>query len=546
MPREEVRATAKAFYGSRFSPNQTLTPEGFLITHNVPISRAGWYDYMPQEIGAQGSAPVRVYRPPEEVFSDGAIASFEGKPVTDDHPPSGVSPQDARLYVKGATQNVRRGTGADEDLLLADLIVYDENLIREIRDGKREVSAGYECEYTPRDDGTYLQHSVVGNHVAVVDKGRAGERVKIQDRLYTVQDLTEDMTNEEAAKKYGIAEKKDGHRTPPEGYPADREQYADPVNYKYPLNGAHAHDAIDYYNRPGERAKGEYTPDEWAKMGRRIVDACNRIDGSGYELKDDKIRTPDDRKRKGNDSMPNRKNKPPVNKRGPVTNWFVAQGLKVFARDAEPDEVAQAVDALVDERRDDETEEEARAHEREGMEKEKGKDGAPPDDAMRISGLERKVDELMDMIKGLKDGKTGDKSAEDVLEDAIKQLGEGGSEEEAHTIDPAQIDDADPGVVLAPEDRPKDAMGTVDAAYKRAALAAIKPIIAAIPDPAARKKAADAAIASILGTSGNNTYAAITQATRKTAKDTKPAAPDISNKGREWAEKFNPHYQKKA
>jgi hypothetical protein len=521
----------------------TSTPEGFLVAHNVPVSRAGWYDYMPHEIGVTGATPVRVYRPPEEVFSPGAIASFEGKPLTDDHPPKGVSPQDARLYVKGSTQNVRRGTGDDADLLLADLIVYDENLIREIRDGKREVSAGYECEYEPQDDGTYIQRAVVGNHVAVVDQGRAGDRVKIYDRLYTRKSVTQDMTNEDAAKKYGISEKKDGHRTPPEGYPSDREQYADPVNYKYPLNGAHARDAIDYYNRPGERDEGEYTTEEWAKIGRRIVDACNRQDGGGYEIKDGRILTPDDRKRKGNDSMsiairlPNRK-------QSRVTDFLAAIGLKQFAADAEPEELMDAVDAMAEEK-GAETEEEARAHEREGMEKKDGKDA--PDDSMRISNMEKKMDELMDMIKGIKDGKTGDKSAEDLIDDAINGLTDSAAgEEESHTIDPALIED-EAGVVLPESERPKDALTTVDAAYKKRALAAMKPILAAIPDPAARKQAADAAVKSIMGATGANTYA---QIARRKAADAKKATaqavtPDMTNLGREWAAKFNPHYKAK-
>jgi hypothetical protein len=516
----------------------TETPEGFLVAHNVPISRIGVYDYLEKEIKADGSGQVvKVFRDPAEVFSPAAIASFEGKPLTDDHPTDGVFPDGARYLVKGAVQNVRRGSGDKADLLLADLIVYDEQLIQEIKNGKREVSAGYDCDYVPRGDGSYDQRNIVGNHVAVVDKGRGGDRVRINDRRAA------DMSSEEAAKQYGISEKKDGHRTPPEGYPEDRDQYADPVNYKYPLNGAHAHDAIDYFNRPSERTKGGYSPEEWSKIGERIV----RANGAGYELRNGKILTPDDRKIRGTDKMPNAKGKPPVKKLGPVTHWFAARGFKSWAQDSDPDpdEVVEVVDALADERHQ-ESEAEAREHESEGM---KGKDA--PDDAERITALETKINELMDMIKGLKDKVTPEKSAEDSIEDAIKGLGaepepELHGEEESHTVDPTLIED-EAGVVAPPDERTRNALATVDRDYRVAALRAIKPIIAAITDPVARKKAADAAIKSINGVPQSNMYAKITQAVRKHAGDTSRTSsapqPDYSNLGEQWAKKYNPHYK---
>lgn len=172
----------RAFYGSRFSKNMTVTPEGFLICHNVPIARTGWYEYLDSELGVGDEGKiVKVYRSPEEVFSDAAIASFEGKILTDEHPPVALTSENATWYTKGAIQNVRRGKGEDDDLLIADLVVHDEALISEIQDGKREVSCGYECIYEPMSDGTYQQREIRGNHVAVVKSGRAGDRVAIRD-----------------------------------------------------------------------------------------------------------------------------------------------------------------------------------------------------------------------------------------------------------------------------------------------------------------------------------------------------------------------------
>ncbi len=169
-----------AFYGSRISEHMTETPEGFLVCHHVPIARTGFQAYLPEEINADGEKPVRVFRPEEEVFSAAAMASFEGKPVTCDHPPEAVTAQNSSAYACGHIQNVRRGKGEESGLLIADLFITDAALIRRIQHGLREVSCGYDCVYAQDGDGM-RQTCIRGNHVAVVEAGRAGERVAIRD-----------------------------------------------------------------------------------------------------------------------------------------------------------------------------------------------------------------------------------------------------------------------------------------------------------------------------------------------------------------------------
>lgn len=171
----------RAYYGTRFSPNMSKTPEGFLICHNVPIARIGWQDYLPREIGLEGPGVLKVLRSEKEVFSPATIASFEGKIVTDDHPPVGVDNCNFAAYMKGVSQNVRRGTADFSDYLIADLLIYDSNLISEIESGKREVSCGYDCKYELGKDGVYQQTNIIGNHVAVVKNGRAGHLAAIRD-----------------------------------------------------------------------------------------------------------------------------------------------------------------------------------------------------------------------------------------------------------------------------------------------------------------------------------------------------------------------------
>lgn len=168
-----------AYYGTDISPNQTETQEGFLICRNVPIARTGTQDYLARELQLDGDPErtILVNRLPEDVFEAATLASFEGKPVTDGHPPENVSPENYASYAKGHVQNVRK----QGDYIVADLYVNDAALASDIRNAvKREVSCGYLCNYEP--DGTgYKQTHIRGNHVAVVPKGRAGATVAIKD-----------------------------------------------------------------------------------------------------------------------------------------------------------------------------------------------------------------------------------------------------------------------------------------------------------------------------------------------------------------------------
>lgn len=193
------------YYGYTISPNQLETGEGFLICRNVPIARTGEQEYLGREIGLTGADSdclITVRRPPEEVFSDASLASFEGKPATNDHPPDLVGPDDVSIYEKGHAQNIRRGAGEWADYVLADLHIHDRELIDAIQNGKREISCGYECEYVKNEDGTYSQKHIRGNHVAVVERGRAGKRAAILDSANKEQ--AEIRPERKAMKKKGL------------------------------------------------------------------------------------------------------------------------------------------------------------------------------------------------------------------------------------------------------------------------------------------------------------------------------------------------------
>jgi hypothetical protein len=186
---------SRAYFTSQIGDLLEETPEGFLISRDCVIGRTGWQTYkihdLPQDalsrMGVDTSsqqANIDLYRPAEEVFARDALASFEGKPLTDNHPPGFVDPSNFSEYARGHIQNVRRGKEpleSGEWPMIADVHVTAEPLLSKVRNKLvRELSCGY--DYSIRQDGNkILQTDITGNHVAVVPKGRAGSEARIND-----------------------------------------------------------------------------------------------------------------------------------------------------------------------------------------------------------------------------------------------------------------------------------------------------------------------------------------------------------------------------
>ena len=172
------------FTTSRLSDHQELTPEGFLLVRDVPIARTGQQLYRDVELPdliANGDGWIAVDREPDEVFRADSIASFPGKPITDDHPMDVVTPDNWSNLAIGVVQNPRRGSGEFHDLLLADLLFTTSHGIQQVRGGKRALSVGYDARYEQDAPGRARQRHIVANHVALVDEGRCGTRCVILD-----------------------------------------------------------------------------------------------------------------------------------------------------------------------------------------------------------------------------------------------------------------------------------------------------------------------------------------------------------------------------
>jgi hypothetical protein len=433
----------RAYYGTRFSPNLTRTPEGFLICHNVPIARTGWQEYLGRELGLNDKYDqlIRVYRDPKEVFSTETMASFEGKPAVDEHPSDDVRPDNVSSYLKGIARDIRRGTGDDSDLLFADLVIYDPILISEIEHGKREVSCGYDCVYMPQGENEYTQEQIRGNHVAIVTKGRAGDRVAIKDAA-----------------------------------PEDIEP------------------------KPNEKPKDERS----TQRMRRTESFLNHLLGRGFKQ-------------------------------------FVADEA------VQPEDVMDAVEGVQNELNA------AKAPEKTETAPAAAPAAAPAEGGMeaRMTAIEGMMKDLVSVVQELI---SAEKPAQaeanplDGLEGELTQAAAGGDDPEEAVTVPAEEMHDDAGPVAEKESLPRNPIAGADAAtIALNTLRTMKPIIAAIPDPAERKKAADALTKTLRGSlapapSTTQSYAKMV-APAKPAKDSQPV--DQTELGKQWAKEHNPHYMKK-
>lgn len=182
----------KYFFKTRLGNTRYQLADGSILFKDVPIGRTGEQVYGAEElpeIEPDGHGLIVVRRTPEEVFSERTIASFEGMAVTIGHPKdfSGniifVTPQNWRQLANGHIQNVRRGSGDQSDLLLADVIAKTPEAIQAVEDGDDEVSCGYDADYRQISPGIAEQYAITGNHLALVPNGRAGSRCALGDSM---------------------------------------------------------------------------------------------------------------------------------------------------------------------------------------------------------------------------------------------------------------------------------------------------------------------------------------------------------------------------
>jgi hypothetical protein len=139
-------------------------------------------------------------RPESALFSEETIASFNGKPLLNGFHQQ-VTPDNYQDIAVGVVMNVHRGEGEAAGFLIGDLMIYDRNAIDSVEMGRTEISIGFEAEYNEIEAGRGEQSQIIGNHVALVDEGRAGPVCSIGDQKpKEVTELENKETNTEEVK----------------------------------------------------------------------------------------------------------------------------------------------------------------------------------------------------------------------------------------------------------------------------------------------------------------------------------------------------------
>jgi len=154
------------------------TPQGFLLVPGF-ATRTGVFPY----IDAQGKVR-RELRHPDDVFAPESLATLKYAPITIEHPPEMITPENVAKYRKGhTTERVE----VNRDLVETDLIIEDADAIQKVEnEGLRELSSGYVADVVEEEgnfNGTpydYRQKNIFYNHLAMVKRGRAGPEVRIR------------------------------------------------------------------------------------------------------------------------------------------------------------------------------------------------------------------------------------------------------------------------------------------------------------------------------------------------------------------------------
>ena len=152
------------------------TPEG-MIRSGAIITRAGPVEYTRHELGLQGDGSLTVHRTIESLRHPDTIKSLRGAPITLGHPPKGVTPKNFKRTVVGAVAGEPK---FEANTIVGDVLIGDAKALKQLKDGVRELSIGYDF-FMNRDGETVGPIRV--NHVALVERGRAGSSVRVLDSL---------------------------------------------------------------------------------------------------------------------------------------------------------------------------------------------------------------------------------------------------------------------------------------------------------------------------------------------------------------------------
>lgn len=188
---------------------RTYDNNGWLEVKDNPISKVGVFDYLGAEIGAPEPDRIyKVFRPPEELASEETIKSFRLTPFIVDHEMLGKNATPAEK--KGIQGVIGENVYYDHPYLRGNIKIFSDAALSDISSGKIDLSPGYRSRYDFGNPGVYegeayevVQRHLRGNHLALVDEGRTGADVAVQDHLVVTIDTKEliRMSEEDKDKK---------------------------------------------------------------------------------------------------------------------------------------------------------------------------------------------------------------------------------------------------------------------------------------------------------------------------------------------------------
>lgn len=174
-----------------------IDENGYLHVPGNHITKAVVNPYYGREIPGWedlGLDPEKVYyglRDPEELAK--AVGTFSGLPLQADHHPDSAEDPQTEFRVGSVGTDVRW----EPPYIVASLCVWDADAIEAIKSGRmREISCAYryEPDFTPGEyEGThydFVMRDIRGNHVALVEEGRAGPDVVVADKQLELKHST--------------------------------------------------------------------------------------------------------------------------------------------------------------------------------------------------------------------------------------------------------------------------------------------------------------------------------------------------------------------
>lgn len=173
------------------------TPQGY-VKLKLRCTRTGVFRYM-----RDGKISYEL-RHPNDLFSADTLSTFETSVFTNDHPK-----KDGEFILLDSSNTKKFQAGhavgkpevSDRKFIDINVLVTDEETVKAVESGKREVSIGSTSDIE-KSSGKWngeaynkIHKNIIINHIALVDKGRAGPDVKILSLDSAVEDAVDRGNN---------------------------------------------------------------------------------------------------------------------------------------------------------------------------------------------------------------------------------------------------------------------------------------------------------------------------------------------------------------